>query len=74
MNHREYLKLITETPIAYDDETSKLIDKIEKKSMTYWGNAPPEKASVKEVLEWVDWAKKNKILGDEVRHFVGNGA
>lgn len=74
MNHREYLKLIIETPVAYNDETSQLIGKVEKNSNTVWGKAPPIKATVSEVLDWVEWAKKQKIIGDEIKHFVGRGA
>ena len=62
MNHREYLRLITETPIAFDDETESRIGKTDLKTNTAWGKVPSPKATAKEIMVWVQWAEDNGIL------------
>lgn len=62
MNHREYLKLITETPIAYDDETRAKIGSRDLKTKTVWGKTPPVNANEYEIEEWIKNCQKKGIL------------
>ena len=72
MNHREYLKqIINEAPIAYDDETSSLIGKTDKASKTKWTEAPPIKATIDEIIEWVIQAQKKGFISKDI---LGQGA
>jgi len=70
MNHREYLKLITEAPIAYDDETYSKIGKMDTKTKTKWGLAPNEYATMAEVKLWVKNSIKSNYLKPEI---LGSG-
>lgn len=62
---------LTETPIAYDDETDKKVGKMHISSKTKWGFPPSVDASVKEVEEWVKEKIKMNILKDD---FLGTGS
>ena len=57
MNHKEYLKLITEAPIAYDDETRAFIGKNAK-----WTKIPDKKFNLEELNAWVKHACENGQL------------
>lgn len=61
MNHLEYIRLLVETPISYDEETIK--DVHDKHTDTKWDfNTPYENASVNNIKEWIKSARENNIL------------
>lgn len=61
MNHLEYIRLLVETPISYDEESSKSV--FDKHTDTKWDfNAPFENASVNNIKEWIKTARENNIL------------
>lgn len=59
-----------ETPVAYDDETTKKIGTMDMKSNTIWGKMPPKKATPLYIKTWVSDAIDDNILSDEI---VGTG-
>lgn len=62
---------LSETPAAYDDETTKKIGKRDDVTGTIWGEWPDEDASVAQVAKWVYDSIDNDILKDQ---FLGSGA
>lgn len=64
---------LTETPVAYDDETRSKVGFHDEESNTIWGHAPDKNAKVAEVEQWVSESIRKGILKSEGNH-LGTGA
>ena len=62
---------IFEAPLAYDDESDKLIGKTDSETKTKWGKLPPTNLTIEELTVWVNERDRDGTLKGEI---VGRGA
>ena len=61
---------VFEAPVAYDDDSDKMIGKIDPKTKTKWGELPPIDMSIEDLRDWVYIQQEEGVLGE----LVGEGA
>lgn len=71
MNHLKYLRMLNETPIAYDDKTILKIGTKDSITKTKWGPAPPKNIGIDDLQDWVNDMIKNGVMDF---HTLGKGA
>lgn len=64
-------RVLTERPLAYDDETENLVGKVDTKTGTKWGNLPPTNIKIPQLVKWVEKQIEDGVL---VGTLIGEGA
>lgn len=70
-SYGKLFRVLSERPLAYDDETDNLIGTVDIPTNTKWGKLPPVNIKIPQLVKWVDKQIEDGVL---IGDLIGEGA